>query len=122
MRAGPTTLLEGPSPHSDEAFQRLLLRFSAAAARATSPPDLIHLFCHATREFFRVAGVYFWRCAGPDELVGAEADGLMAEQFRGTRLGADGSAVAADAVRKRKTVYINRVDWARYPMAEQYHA
>ena len=122
MRVGPTTVLEDANPRSDEAFQRLLLRFSAAAARATSPPDLIHLFCRATREFFQVAGVYFWRCAGPDELVGAEADGLMAEHFRGTRLRADGSAVAMDAVRRRKTLYFNHVDAVRYPMAGEYHA
>src|SRR5581483_2379478 len=122
MRIGPTTVLEDANPRSDEAFQRLLLRFSAAAARTTSPPDLIHLFCRATREFFQVAGVYFWRCAGSDELVGAEADGLMAEHFRGTRLRADGSAVAMDAVRKRKTLYFNRVDPVRFPMAGEYHA
>jgi len=33
MQAGDITLVEGPNPRSDEAFQKLLLRFSAAAAQ-----------------------------------------------------------------------------------------
>ncbi len=52
------------------------------------------LFCQATREFFQVDGAYFWQRFPPDELVGVEADGLMAERFRGARLRADQSAVA----------------------------
>src|SRR5256886_14808882 len=117
MRVGDTSVLEGATPRSDEAFQRLLLQFSAAAARGTDAPALIELFCRATREFFQVDGTYFWRRVSSDEMVGTEADGLRAESFRGKRLKASQSAVATEAVRLRKTVYVNRLDPARYPMA-----
>jgi len=115
-------VLEGPSPRSDEAFQKLLLQFSAAAARGTSSDDLIQLFCRATHDFFQVDGTYFWQFASPDELVGTEAVGLMADRFRGWRMKTTASAVAIEAIRKRKTVYVNRLDPARYPMAAEFHA
>jgi PAS domain S-box-containing protein len=106
---------------SEDAFQRLLLQFSEAAAVGTPSPALIRLFCRSTREFFQVDGAYFWRFAGPDELVGAEADGLMAERFRGLRMKASESAAAADAIRQRKTVCVNGVDPRRYPLAADYN-
>lgn len=114
-------MLETSGPRSEEAFQRLLLRFSAAVAQGTAVPDLIQLFCRAARDFFQVDGTYFWRLASPSELLGAEADGLMAERFRGTRLRASDSAVAVEAIRSRRTVFVNHVDPARYPMAAEYH-
>jgi PAS domain S-box-containing protein len=122
MRSGNLSILEGPSPRSDEAFQKLLLQFSAAAARGTGSDDLIQLFCHATRDFFQVDGAYFWQFASPDELVGTEAVGLMAEGFRGTRMKTTESAAAVDAIRRRKTVYVNRLDPDLYPKAAEFHA
>ena len=122
MQAGHTTVVHEPSPRSDEAFQKLLLKFSAAAAQGTHGPPLIHLFCRVTREFFQVDGTYFWQFASAEELIGAEADGLMAESFRGRRLKAGQSAVASEAIRRRKTIYVNRVDSAPYPMAAEFHA
>ena len=110
------------APRSEDAFQRLLLQFSEAAAVGTPSPALIQLFCRSTREFFQVDGTYFWRFAGPEELIGAEADGLMADRFRGSRMRAGESAAAADAIRQRKTVYVNGVDPSRYPMAAEYAA
>ena len=59
---------------------------------------MIRLFCRETREFFQVSGVYFWQCLSPDEMVGAEADGVMAERFRGLHMKASESAVAGEAV------------------------
>jgi PAS domain S-box-containing protein len=115
-------VLEKSSPRSDDAFQKLLLRFSEAAARGTSPPALIHLFCEATRKFFRVDGAYFWRLGSPEELVGAEADGLLADDFSGRTLKASESAVAIEAIRQRKTVYVNRPSPVRYPVAAEFHA
>ena len=82
IRAGDSTVLERTGSRSDDAFQKLLLRFSEAAALGTSEPALIRLFCQATRGFFHVDGTYFWRRASPEELVGAEADGWMAAGFR----------------------------------------
>jgi two-component system NtrC family sensor kinase len=122
MEPGDTTVLEGSSARSEDAFQRLLLKFSAAAAQGMDAPSLIRLFCTATREFFQVDGVYFWQVASKDELVGAEADGLMAEGFRGTPLKASESAVAAEAARSRKTVFVNGVDSRRYHLAAEFHA
>ena len=76
---------------------------------APTPASLIHLFCHATREFFQVSGVYFWRRHAGDELVGEQADGKMAERFLGLRLLPQQSAVTADAVRSRRTIFVNQL-------------
>ena len=112
------------NPRSDDAFQRLLLRFSGAAAQGTPPQALIRLFCQATREFFQVDGAYYWERVSPDELVGTEADGLMADRFRGTSVKASQSsvAIAAEAIGLRKTVYENQLDPRRYLMATEYGA
>src|SRR5207247_1907223 len=99
MRVGDTSVLEGATPRSDEAFQRLLLQFSGAAAQGIDAPALIDLFCRATREFFQVDGTYFWSVVSSAEMVGMEADGLQAESFRGKRLKAGHSALAMEAVR-----------------------
>jgi two-component system NtrC family sensor kinase len=122
MHTGNSTVLEGPSPRSDEAFQKLLLRFSQAAAQGAEGDSLIELFCRATREFFQVSGSYFWQLASAEELVGVAADGLFAERFLGARLQASQSAVAMDAIRSRRTVYVNRLDPLRYPMAAEFRA
>ena len=106
----------------DDAFQQLLLRFSAAAAEGTSPPALIRLFCGQTRGFFQVDGVYVWQRGSGNELIGADADGVMAERFRGTRLTASQSAVAIEAFQQRKPVLRNRLDPNRYEMAAEYGA
>jgi PAS domain S-box-containing protein len=121
-RAGDATVLEKPGSRADDAFQKLLLRFSEAAARGTPAPALIGLFCKATRGFFHVDGTYFWRCASPDELVGTEADGLMAADFPGRRLKSRESAVAMEAIRRRRTVYVNNPAPGRYPVAAEFHA
>jgi GAF domain-containing protein len=112
------------NPRSDVAFQRLLLKFSDAAAEGTPAQELVRLFCRATREFFQVDGVYFWQRVSADELVGAEADGVMADRFPGTRVTASQSsvAIAAEAIRQQKTVYENQLDSTRYLMATEYHA
>jgi PAS domain S-box-containing protein len=94
---------------SDEAFQKLLSRIAAKAGERAGSRSLIEFFCQATREFFEVAGVYFWRCHLADELVGEQADGKLAERFVGMRLRADQSAVAAEAVRQRRTIFANQV-------------
>jgi PAS domain S-box-containing protein len=108
----------------DDAFQRLLLKFSDAAAQGTPAQALIRLFCQATREFFQVDGTYFWQRVSADELLGAEADGVMADRFPGTRVKASQSsvAIAAEAIRQQKTVYENQLDSARYLMAAEYRA
>jgi len=122
MHAGDTTVLEKSGPRSDDAFQKLLLQFSEAAAHGTPAPALIRLFCQATRRFFHVDGTYFWRCDSPEELVGAEADGLMAADFAGRRLKARESAVAMEAIRQRRTLYVNEPVPGRYPVAAEFHA
>ncbi len=115
-------MLDKPGPRSDDAFQRLLLRFAEAAAQGTPAPALIRLFCQETRVFFQVDGTYFWRCDSPDELVGAEADGLMAAAFPGRRLKARESAVAMEAIRQRRTLFVNDPVPSRYPVAAEFHA
>ncbi len=109
-------------PGADETFQKLLLRIAARAGERTDAKALIQLFCRATREFFQVSGVYFWRCQPSDELVGEQAEGKLAERFRGLRLRPDQSAVTAEAVRQRRTIFGNHVRSATFPAAEEYGA
>ncbi|MGA7335402.1 MAG: PAS domain-containing protein [Candidatus Sulfotelmatobacter sp.] len=95
--------------NSDEAFQSLLLRIAAKAAERADPGSLIHLFCRASREFFQVSGVYFWRRHSGDELVGEQADGKLAERFIGIRLRPQESAVTSEAVRGRRAIFVNHL-------------
>lgn len=124
MSAEDATASQRSNPRADEAFQRLLLKFSDAAAQGTPAQALIRLFCQATRELFQVDGAYYWQRVSADELQGVEADGLMADRFRGTVVkGSQSSvAIAVEAIRQRKTVYENNLDPARYLMAAEYRA
>jgi len=122
MRAGKTIAPEGSRPRLHTSFQSLLLTLAEAAGRGENEASIIGLFCRSTREFLRVDGVYFWRAAPNDELVGAEADGHMADEFRGMRLKATQSAVAADAVQSRHAVYVNDLDASSYPKAADFGA
>ena len=122
MAPGDMTLVHGSSPRSDEAFQQLLLRFSAAAAKGTEAAALIRFFCRETREFFQVSGVYYWQSLSPEELVGAEADGVFAERFRGMRMKSSESAVSGEAVRKRRTIFANSLDSSHYTRAVEFGA
>jgi PAS domain S-box-containing protein len=106
----------------DDAFQKLLLRIATAASESSDGKALIQLFCQATREFFRVSGVYFWRCSSKDELVGEQADGKLAGRFAGIRMHFHQSAVTADAVRQRRAVFANRVRSANFPAAAEFEA
>ncbi len=102
-----------PSPedravsNSDDAFQKLLLQIAAKAAERPSAASLIQFFCGATREFFQVSGVYFWRRHAGDELVGEQADGKLAERFIGIRLLFKDNANTAEAVRRRRTIVVD---------------
>ena len=96
-------------PNSDEAFQKLLLRIAAKAAERVNPGTLIQLFCGASREFFQVSGVYFWRRHSGDELVGEQADGKLAERFIGIRLLPQQGAVTTESVRSRRTIFVNQM-------------
>ncbi len=124
LSAEDATAVQRGSPGSDDAFQRLLLRFSDAAAQGTPAEALIRLFCQATRQLFGVDGAYYWQRISADELQGAEADGRLADRFRGTRVKASQSsvAIAVEAIRQRKTVYENQLDPARYLMAAEFGA
>jgi PAS domain S-box-containing protein len=109
-------------PGSDEAFQKLLLRIAAKASERSDASSLIHLFCRAAREFFQVSGVYFWRSISGEELVGEQADGKMAERFVGIRIRPDQSAVTAEAVRRRRTIFANHVESSIFPAAAEFSA
>jgi len=106
---------------SDEGFQALLLLIAGDAANLTDAPSLIQLFCRATREFFRVSGVYFWRnFAG--ELVGELADGKLADRFIGVRMRLEQSAVTGEAVGLRRTICANHLQSAAFPGAPEFEA
>ena len=106
----------------DDAFQKLLLRIAAKAAERCEATSLIDLFCHATREFFQCSGVYFWRREAGDELVGEQADGKLAERFIGLRVMPQQSTVTAEAVRSRRTLFVNHVHSTIFPEAEDFGA
>ena len=106
----------------DENFQKLLVRIAAKAGERGGAPSLIQFFCQTTREFFRLSGVYYWRCHFADELVGEQADGKLAERFVGVRLRPDQSAVTAEAVRQRRTIFANHVKSSAFPVAVEFEA
>jgi PAS domain S-box-containing protein len=124
ISAGPPVVSgeRSATPGSDEGFQGLLLRIATEAVEFSDADSLIRLFCRATREFFEVSGVYFWRRDSTDELVGDQADGKLAESFAGIRMRPDESAVTADAVRQRRAIFANRVQSAAFPTATQFAA
>lgn len=55
-------------------------------------------------------------------MLGAEADGLEAQRFRGTRLREEAPSLAAEAVSKRRALVVNQIDSARYPTLASYGA
>ncbi|HEY7617014.1 MAG TPA: GAF domain-containing protein [Terriglobales bacterium] len=114
-------MAERPNVHPDEAFQRLLLQFSVAAAQASDPDALIGQFCRETRQFFHVDGVCFWRWVSSEELVATDADGLFSDQLPGLRLKVDEAAIVCEAVRNRKTLYVSHLDPARSVLAARFH-
>ena len=122
MSTGDITARDGGNTRSDEVFQQLLLRFAEAAAQGTDAPALIRLFCRTTREFFQVAGTYFWRFISPEEMLGAEADGLLEDRFRGLRFKTSQGSLAREAMEQRKTVRANHVDFSRSPLASMFQA
>ncbi len=107
----------GTAIHSQGSFQDLLLQISDAALQGAPTSFLIRFFCQLTRQFFQVDGSYFWKVVSATEFVGVEADGLMADGFRGARLNSAGNNAIADAVRTRKTVYANQPDAAEHSLA-----
>ncbi|MGO8796235.1 MAG: PAS domain S-box protein [Candidatus Sulfotelmatobacter sp.] len=109
--------------NSDDAFQKLLLRIATRAAERADAAALIQLFCSATRQFFQVSGVYFWRCHAGGELVGEQADGKFADRFTGLRLLPEQSAITAEAVRARRTIFINQFQSTPvFPAAHEFEA
>jgi PAS domain S-box-containing protein len=91
-------------------------------AKGLSSEEMLRLFCQRTRAYFGVSGSYLWHMAATGDLDGVEADGWMAARFRGTHLKNDESAVAFEAIQKRRAVYVNAVNSARYRMAAEFSA
>jgi PAS domain S-box-containing protein len=110
------------APGTDEGFQKLLLRIAAKGGERSGAHSLIQFFCEATKEFFQLSGVYFWRCHFADELVGEQAAGKLAERFVGIRLRPDQSAVTSEAVRQRRTIFANQVESAAFTAATEFEA
>ena len=104
---------------SDETFQKLLLELSRAAFQSSDPSQLIRSFCAQTRVFFHASGAFFWSRSSNGDLIGAEADGERIESFRGIRLRAGDASIAPsiamEAVEKRRPIFLNHSDTARYP-------
>jgi len=103
-------------------MQDLLLRLSSAAGEGDGFSELIPLFCRETRAFFGVDGVYYWKLGEGEQLVSVDADGHQAERFRQASLQLSDRAVAVEAIKSRRTVYVNRLDPQEYPMAADFKA
>jgi len=101
----------------------LLVEFSGAAARGLSSSELLQLFCRRARSYFDASGTYVWYFSAPDELVGAEADGWMAERLRNARLKMTESPVTGEAIHRKKTVCANALkNTSHYPAAAELSA
>jgi len=119
--AGPILRLSERA--SDDArFCELLLGFSAAASPGLSSRELLQLFCRRGRAYFGATAAYLWQFLPPDQLEGWEADGGMAEQFRGMRLKTAETAFLVEAIQSRKARYVNSLDVSRYPLAAKFEA
>jgi two-component system NtrC family sensor kinase len=114
--------LDKPHLRSDDGFQKVLLQFSEAAARGTPAPALIRLFCQATRLFFAVDEAYFWRYEYREEPVGGQDEGWMAADLPGKKLGARESAVAMEAIRQRKTLFVSDIPVGRFLVTAEFRA
>jgi PAS domain S-box-containing protein len=68
-----------------------------------------------------VDGTYLWRSASPEGLVGAESDSLMAAEFPGRRLKPEESEIARNAMRQRRTLYVNDSAPRRFSLADGVH-
>ncbi|HSE49313.1 MAG TPA: PAS domain S-box protein [Terriglobales bacterium] len=99
-----------------------MLRFSAAVAEGGDFQRLIRLFCESAKEIFEVSGAYYWRLDENERLVAVDAEGRMAAEFLAATLELHESAVATEAVRDRRTVFVNDVVAERYPMAGRFGA
>jgi PAS domain S-box-containing protein len=99
-----------------------LLELSHAAFQSSDSGRLILSFCRLARPFFEASGVYFWSYSSDHGLVGAEADGHEAARFRGRRVRPGDPSLAMEAVQKRRTLVVNHVDPARYPMLGTFQA
>ena len=106
----------------DDSFQKLLLTFTSAAAQALSSAEILKTFCRAAGGYFQVSGTYVWHLLPPDQMIGAAADGWMADRFQNTRLSADESAIASQAILSKKAVYFNAINPAHDAMAAEYDA
>ena len=109
------------TPSSDQAFQALLLSMAAEAVHLSDAPSLIRMFCRATREFFPVSGVYWWRNLD-GELVAEQADAKLADRIDGIRMSRDESGVTGEAVQQRRAVYVNNLQSAPFPAVPQFQA
>jgi len=109
-----------PGGTEDDSFQNLLFEFSTAAAKATSSSDILKLFCQETRRYFQVSGTYVWQLLPPDQLVGAEADGWMATEFRSAHMRTYETAIANEAIQRKQSLFINNLDTSNYPMAAEF--
>lgn len=110
------------SPLLHHKFQNLLLRLSTAASEHPPSADLIQQFCTASREFFQASGVYFWRSASGDDLIGETADGRFADRFSGLRPNSQLRSFLSDAVRTRKVVLANHIRPPDFPAPQELEA
>jgi PAS domain S-box-containing protein len=82
----------------------------------------LKIFCRAAGKYFQVSGTYVWHFLPPGQTIAAEADGWMADHFRNSRLSAEDSAIANQAIYQKRAVYFNAIDLAHDAMAAEYEA
>jgi two-component system NtrC family sensor kinase len=105
---------------SGDAFQQLLASIAANAAETRDSQSSIQFFCHATREFFQCAGVYFWRLQTSALLIGEQASGKLAARFVGLHLHSLEAGVIADAIQSGRAAFANQVPQSSYPALREF--
>ncbi len=100
------------NPRSDDAFQRLLLKFSDAAAQGTPAQELIRLFLSGDSRILSSGWRLFLATGFRRRVGGSRGRWGDGGPLPGTRVKASQSsvAIAAEAIRQQKTVYENQLD------------
>src|SRR4051812_40965377 len=122
MNVSGRATAEPVSTSSAKVFQETLLRFSRAVAEGGDFRTLIRLFCQTAKDVFEVSGAYYWELDKRERLIAIDAEGHMVPEFLSATLSLDESAVANEAVRNRRTVYVNDLSAEQYPMAARFGA
>jgi two-component system NtrC family sensor kinase len=94
----------------------------SSAAQLTSAGEILAHFCRRVRAYFGASGAYIAYRGSGSELIGREADGWMADEFRSARMDASEAAVLAEALESRRVVAGNTLHATGDRLAAEFKA